>query len=218
LTTVATPHLARLDESGPEIGLLLERAAAGEESAWHEIVHRYAPLIWSVCRRYRLSTAAAEDVAGTVWLRLVDGLNTIREPAALPGWLVTVTKRECVILLRKQDRETTLDDPYLADSEAATDSWLLAEERRIALRDAFTRLPEPDRRLLSLLFSDPPTPYAEISAILGMPVGSIGPTRQRCLDRLRRSPSLAALLPQASTPKSASRARTVSASGTSRLR
>jgi RNA polymerase sigma factor (sigma-70 family) len=205
LTRPLASSITNLDGNRPEydsscsdprfVEGLLERAAAGDESVWQDIVRRYAPLIWSVCRRHRLSSAAAEDIAGLVWLRLVDGLATIREPAALSGWLATVTRRACLALLHRQGREIQLDERVVAVSvQLPSDAWLLAEERRIALREAFTQLPEPDRRLLSLVFSDPPLSYAEIGAILDMPIGSIGPTRQRCLDRLRRHPALAALL------------------------
>ena len=174
---------------------LIEAARAGDESAWHELVRRYAPLIWSVCRRYRLTETATEDVAGMVWLRLVDGLATVREPAALPGWLATVTRRECLAVLRRRNRETPLGDlETVASVEPATDAWLLDEERRIALREAISRLSEKDRKLMSMLLTDPPAGYAEISATLGIPIGSIGPTRQRCLDRIRQFPAVARLL------------------------
>jgi RNA polymerase sigma factor (sigma-70 family) len=124
-------------------------------------------------------------------------LATIREPNALPGWLATTARRECLLLLRNQNRQIKFDDQHISGQpEPEPDTGLLTEERRIALRDAFTRLPDRDRQLLSMLFADPPMPYTEISTRIGMPIGAIGPTRQRCLARLRRHPAVAALLVQ----------------------
>lgn len=181
---------------------LVTRARDGDQMAWDEIVERYAPLVWSMCQRYRLSRADADDVGACVWLRLVERLDTIREPAALPGWLATTTRRECLRVLRAKDRELPVEDHQLMvdDSNPAPDEWLLAQERQIALRTAFAELSQRCRRLLELLFSEPSTPYDEISSILGIPVGTIGPTRQRCLGKLRANPALAALAAQPRQP------------------
>ena len=175
---------------------LVERARDGDQTAWDQIVERYAPLVWSLCQRYRLARADADDVGACVWLRLVEKLDTIREPAALPGWLATTTRRECLRLLQAKNRELPVEDHQrlVDDSNPAADDWLLAQERLIALRVAYADLSERCRELLKLLFADPVTPYEEISAILGMPVGAIGPTRQRCLGKLRASPTLAGVV------------------------
>lgn len=157
-------------------------------------MRRYSPVIWSTCRRYAVTGADAEDVAATVWLRLVANVATIREPKALPGWLATTTRRECLLLLRNQNRLVQIDDQIVDQLAPELDAPLLVEERRNALRGAFARMPDPDRRLLSMLFADPPMPYADISNQLDMPIGAIGPTRQRCLARVRRHPAVAALL------------------------
>lgn len=179
----------------PSVVALVERAVRGDASAWNEIVERYSSLVWSICQRYQVAGADADDIGATVWLRLVAGLATIREPAALPGWLATTTRRECLALLRHQSRQIPFDDQEIADQvEPEAHAWLLTEERRIALRDAFAQLPDRDRQLLSMLFSDPPVSYIEISSRLGMPIGSIGPTRRRCLARVRCHPAIAALL------------------------
>jgi len=162
--------------AGPPVNDLVTRAGNGDKQAWDTLVERYAPLIWSICRRYRLSSADANDVGQRVWLQLVSQLDTIRDPASLPGWLAATTQREC-----GQQTE-------MAGQE------LLTSERHAALREAFTRLPPCCQRLIAVLTEDPPVPYAQISARLGIPIGSIGPSRRRCLDRLRRDPAITALL------------------------
>jgi RNA polymerase sigma factor (sigma-70 family) len=182
----------------PSVIELVELARAGDQGAWDRIVERYAPLVWAVCRGFGLSRADAEDVSACVWLRLVERLQTIREPAALPGWLKTTTLNESRYLLRMKRRQLPVGDDaedwFEAEVEADSDEWLLAQERQVALRAAFAGLAQRCRRLLSMLFADPPTPYLRISEELEMPIGSIGPSRKRCLAELRDRPELAALL------------------------
>jgi RNA polymerase sigma factor (sigma-70 family) len=179
----------------PTVVGLVELARHGDARAWNDLVERYAPLVWAICRRYGLGGADAEDVAACVWLRLVERLDTIREPAALPGWLATTVRRECLALLRSRRRQVLVGDESGLDTvdDPAFEELLVTQERHIALRAAFDNLPEHCRRLLSLLFDDPPAPYAEISSSTGTPVGAIGPTRRRCLDKLRSDPVLAAV-------------------------
>jgi RNA polymerase sigma factor (sigma-70 family) len=176
---------------------LWEEATRGAEPAWTEIVRRYTPLVVGVCRRCRVFGVDAEDVAGTVWLRLVGARAGIRQPEALPGWLVTTTRRACVAVLRDKHRQVPSAFDVLDETEPGVDVSVLVNERRDAVRSAFRRLPERDRELLAMLFSDPPIPYADISTTLGMPIGAIGPTRQRCLARVRRTAPIAALLEDA---------------------
>jgi RNA polymerase sigma factor (sigma-70 family) len=171
----------------PSVVALVARARDGDRDAWDTIVERYAALVWAVCRQHGLTGADVEDVGGSVWLRLVENLGALREPAALPGWLATTTRRECLRALRAKRRQVPVDDPDLGAIDGAeSDAGLLAAERYSALRLAFADLPDRCRRLLSMLFEEPPTPYTEISSTLGMPVGAIGPNRRRCLNRLRR--------------------------------
>jgi RNA polymerase sigma factor (sigma-70 family) len=178
---------------------LVTRAKNGEQQAWDALVERYAPLIWSICRRYQLGGADAGDVGQTVWPQLMDQLDAVRDPAALGGWLATTTRRECGRVLRAargpQAGRNLLDAETIADQQTGiAEQELLAAERRAALREAFTRLPPRCQQLISLLTEDPPLPYAQISAKLGIPAGSIGPNRRRCLDKLRRDPAIAALI------------------------
>jgi RNA polymerase sigma factor (sigma-70 family) len=178
---------------------LVAGARGGDQRAWDAIVERFAPLVWSICRRYRLSGADADDAGQAVWLQLVDQIGRIRDPAALPGWLATTTRRECGRLVRAAQRAQpagyVLDVAAIPDERAAAaDDELLASERHAALRQALAQLPPSCQDLLALLVADPPLPYAQISAELGIPVGSIGPSRSRCLDKLRHHPALAALI------------------------
>jgi RNA polymerase sigma factor (sigma-70 family) len=195
----------------PAVVALVVRAAGGDQGAWEAIVERYAPLLWSICGRYRLSYDDRNDVGQNVWMLLAEQLGKLREPAALPGWLATTTAREClrvVTAARRSERVgAQLDDAaQFVDDTAIEEEYLMAE-RNEALRAAFAELPPRCQRLLTMLLSDPPHSYAEISTALDIPVGSIGPQRARCLERLRRSSALMALGEVAvNTPGGGSRA------------
>jgi RNA polymerase sigma factor (sigma-70 family) len=181
----------------PTVVLLVTRARDGDKAAWDGIVERYAPLVWSICRRFRLSPADIDDVGQSVWLRLIEHLPGIVEPAALPGWIATTTQRECLTLLRGMRRSEPidpLDRQDIADPAVQVEEELLIHERRAIARAAFDQLPPRCQLLLSMLAREPRVPYSEISRSLHIPVGSIGPNRARCLDKLRRTPALAALL------------------------
>ena len=203
MTTTASdtlaPPLPANSEADEVLRDLVARAKDGDDHAWDALVERYAPLVWSICRRHRLGRADADDVAQSVWLRLVDQLDRVREPAALPGWLATTTRRECLrVSCAARGPHASiypLDVENLPDRWAGTaDQELLAAERHAALREAFSQLPSHGQQLLALLIADPPVPYADISTRLGIPVGSIGPTRSRYLNKMRRHPAIAALL------------------------
>ena len=196
------PNLASDAEAmrdDPAVTDLVARARNGDKQAWDALVERYAPLIWSICGRHRLGAADAGDVSQSVWLRLVGQLDKIRDPAALPGWLATTTRRECRRVVRtargSRPVDYALDVENLPDELARTaDQEVLEAERHAALRQAFGALDPFSRQLVALLIQDPPVPYAEISARLGIAVGSIGPYRGRCLEKLRRHPAIAALI------------------------
>jgi RNA polymerase sigma factor (sigma-70 family) len=193
----------------PSVTALVTRARTGDKQAWDALVERYAPLVWSICRQYRLSAAHAEDVGQNVWLRLVEHLDTLRDPAALPGWLATTTRRECCQFLRSEHRlgavAATAGQDIPDDQAVAAEQQLLIAERHAVLREAFTHLPPRHQQVLALLIQDPPVPYAQISATLGIAVGSIGPLRRRCLQRLRAHPAIAALINAEAPPAAADR-------------
>jgi RNA polymerase sigma factor (sigma-70 family) len=182
----------------PVVVALVARAAGHDQDAWNELVERYSPLVWAICVRYRLSSHDIEDVNQNVWLRLVEQLGNLREPAALPGWLATTTSRECLRVLRAAHRYDSFgqapDELPPSPDAALIEEEIIAAERNAALRAAFAELPAQCRQLLAMLIGDPPHSYAEISVILGIRPGSIGPQRARCLQRLRRSNALRAFL------------------------
>jgi RNA polymerase sigma factor (sigma-70 family) len=183
----------------PSVIALVARVGDGDQDAWDELIERYSPLVWSICARYQLSRQDAADVGQSVWLLLVEQIGKLREPAALPGWLATTTKRECLRVLRAARRHEHAglppEDQMPPDPAATTiEQEIIAAERNAALRAAFAELSRACHELLSMLMSDPPPAYVDVSATLGMPVGSIGPMRARCLDQLRRSQHLVAVL------------------------
>ena len=170
---------------------LVFAAAAGDPAAWRELVRRYATTVWAVTRSFRLPEADAEDVSQATWLLLTQHLTRLKEPAAVGGWLRTTAQRECLRLLRRRGRELPVDplDPAADGPDAAAEQGeetVLRAEERALVRAGFAQLSAPCQRLLEMLARDPPPPYDEISAELGMARGGIGPTRRRCLDRLRK--------------------------------
>ena len=182
----------------PMVIALVTRAAAGDQGAWDKIVERYSPLVWSICLRYQLDRHDIDDIGQNVWLLLVERIGQLREPAALPGWLATTTQRECLRVLRAGRRHDhaglPAEDQMPSDADAAMiEQEILIAERDAALRAAFAELGPSCRELLSMLICDPPCAYTQISATLGVAVGSIGPMWARCLERLRHSPHLTAI-------------------------
>ncbi len=188
-----------MEHDPADITLLVAEAEQGDEGAWGEIVDRYTPLVVSVALRYRLSSAELQDVSQTVWLRLVEHLSDLREARALPMWLITTAKREALRTAMASSRVRPAD-PQDASwtqrlvSEDDPDADLVRSERHAALLDGFASLSTRQRELLTLLSEDPPVPYAEISRRMGIPIGAIGPTRARALERLRQTPSVQQLV------------------------
>jgi RNA polymerase sigma factor (sigma-70 family) len=181
------------------VGLLLRRARDGDQDAWNALVERLSPLVNGVCRRFGLAEADLLDVGQTVWLALLEHLDRIREAEALPGWIATTTRRECLqVVAGRQARQRMelvgeFDSPSgdLADDVA---DLVVVEQRHIALRAALRSLPPQHQQLLILLLREPPLTYTEIGRRLGFAVGSIGPTRGRCIERLKAHPALRALM------------------------
>jgi RNA polymerase sigma factor (sigma-70 family) len=174
----------------PEVAELLFRARAGDRLAWDAIVERYAGLVMAVARAHGLDTHAAADVSQVTWLRLVEHLDELRQPDRLGPWLATTARRESIRTLRLAGREAAVDVRDLnqrPEQTSSVDADLLAAERNAELWQAFASLSESCQHLLRMFVADPPLRYAEIAAALHRPIGSLGPTRRRCLDCLRRA-------------------------------
>jgi RNA polymerase sigma factor (sigma-70 family) len=167
--------------------VLVARIRAGDQQAWVALTDRYTNLLWSVARGMRLSRPDAADAVQTTWLRLVERLDSVREPEYLGRWLVTTLRRECLATVRRGARVRSVSDTWeeIANDSDPLDEALLREERDVALWKAFSTLTARCQSLLRVLMADPPPSYDEVSEAFDMPVGSIGPTRQRCLKSLR---------------------------------
>jgi RNA polymerase sigma factor (sigma-70 family) len=179
-----------------EVGDLVLAARQGDKASWEALVHRYSGLVWSVARGYRLGLADAADVFQTTWLRLAEHIGRISNPGQVGAWLATTARREALRTARGAARTIPADDAAMValghvDRHSPEVAALDAEQARLDAERAagawraFGGLSARCRELLRVLIASPPPSYAEVAAALGMPVGSIGPTRARCLRRLR---------------------------------
>jgi RNA polymerase sigma factor (sigma-70 family) len=173
-----------------DVADLVRRAAGGDRTAWERLVDQYSRLIWALTRDFKLAESDAADVVQVTWLRLLEHIHRIEYPERVGSWLATTARHECLRHLAARKRVMLVEDDDAAFGGVAihqpeVDERLLAEERAQAVRAAMSTLPSRSQRLLELLMADPPVPYNEISDQLGVPIGSIGPTRGRCLERLR---------------------------------
>ena len=168
---------------------LIERAAGGDRRAWDELVELYSGLVWSVTRQFRLNDADAADVTQTTWLRLLEHLHRLREPSRVGAWLATTARRECLRTVAQHKRLVlTSNDATFERMDTGAedvDAKMLAAEQSVSVNEALARLPQRWREIMTLLAADPPASYEEISVKLEVPIGSIGPTRGRCLRRLQ---------------------------------
>jgi RNA polymerase sigma factor (sigma-70 family) len=171
-----------------ELPTLVSEAGNGNEAAWGVIVDRFSGLVWSTTRAHRLSPAEAADAAQSTWLRLVENLDRIEDPERLGAWLATTARRECLRIIRMGKREMPSDEEWMfeSDSGETIEGRLLARERDEALWAGFREIEERCQALLRLVCAPEPPTYEEVAAALDIPVGAIGPTRARCLDKLRR--------------------------------
>jgi RNA polymerase sigma factor (sigma-70 family) len=181
------PRSPQVRLSGEQVTDLVDAAGAGNQTAWNRLVAEFGSMIWAIARAHRLGDADAADVSQATWLALFENLTRLNDPARVGAWLATTARRECLRLLRDGHRRIPFGDdaPEQESHEPQPGDALLSRERDTALRRAFSRLRPPDQALLRLLTAEPRPAYEEISAALDMPIGSIGPTRQRALDRLR---------------------------------
>jgi RNA polymerase sigma factor (sigma-70 family) len=177
------------DRDAPDIAQLVRGATDGDRRAWERLVDQYARLIWAITAEFKLTESDAADVAQTTWLRLLEHIDRIEYPDRVGSWLAATARHECLRSLAARKRLVLAHDDEVLTGVVASgpevDARILAHERDQVVRDALSRLPKRWQRLLELLMADPPASYAEISDQLGVPVGSIGPTRGRCLAQLR---------------------------------
>ena len=176
--------------SEPSLTELARDAGAGDVAAWNAIVDRFAGLVWAIARRHRLSDADAADVSQTTWLRLVEHLDRIEDPDRIGGWLATTARHESLRVLRVAERQMPTPHEDFVDlrptDEPGLDAGLLGDERDRELWQLVSLLPPRCQMLLSVLTEESQLSYVEIGQVLDMPTGSIGPTRGRCLEHLRR--------------------------------
>lgn len=166
---------------------LVKRAAAGEREAWNALVRRFNGLIWTIVRQHRLSLEDAQDAAQVVWLRLLESLGSLREPSRVGAWLATTTRHECLRLIRLRRRTLPAPDDLLesrVDPVTSPEEIVTARDHQRTVFAAVRSLGARCQQLLEL--SAFKLRYQEIAELLDMPVGSIGPTRMRCLEQLRR--------------------------------
>jgi RNA polymerase sigma factor (sigma-70 family) len=175
-----------------EAAALVAAAEQGDRQAWEQIVDAYGRLIWAIARNHRLSPGDAADVSQTTWLRLMEHLGRLTEPGRVGAWLATTARRECLRVQAKNRRTSPISDEAIIElvqlrgSDAEdVDRALLAAERSEAVHRAIARLPAHCQEMLRLMMLDPAPTYEEIAAAIGRPVGSLGPSRRRCLEKLR---------------------------------
>ena len=179
-----------------QVTAAVRAAAAGDELAWNALVQRFTPMLRRVAKGYRLPPHDVDDVVQACWLSLFTSVRDIREPAAVVGWLVTAARRQSLRARQGEVRELLVESP-LDENQPAPDcpeAEIVRAERATVLREAVGRLPGRQRELLETMMAAPGRSYAEVSHSLGMPVGSIGPTRERGLDRLRNDEQLVRVL------------------------
>jgi RNA polymerase sigma factor (sigma-70 family) len=178
-----------LNPDPANVALLVQRAAGGDMEAWERLVDQFSRLIWSITVEFKLVESDAADVVQTTWMRLLEHIDRLQYPERVGSWLAATARNECLRNLAARKRVVLAqDDEFLTGVAACgpeVDERILADERDQVVRDALSCLPKRWQRLLELLMADPPVSYAEISDQLNLPIGSIGPTRGRCLAKLR---------------------------------
>jgi RNA polymerase sigma factor (sigma-70 family) len=196
LTDQRTPRMSGMtasmgsgDVASLDVARLVRQAATGDKGAWERLVDQYNRLIWSITREFKLVESDAADVVQTTWMRLIEHIDRLQHPDRVGSWLAATARNECLRCLAARKRVVLAHEgdtlEGVAENEPEVDEALLAEERAAIVRAAMTQLPGRWQRLMEMLMADPPVSYARISDELGLPIGSIGPTRARCLARLR---------------------------------
>ena len=172
-----------------DVAQLVRRASEGDRGAWERLVEQYSRLLWAITKDFNLVESDAADVTQVTWLRLLENIHKIENPDRVGSWLAVTARNECLRCLARRKKVLLSEDDVVLDkaapAEPGIDERLLSAERAQMVREALAQLPPRWRRMMELLMADPPASYAEISDQLGLPIGSIGPTRSRCLAQLR---------------------------------
>ena len=198
---LAKPTRSRRDETGrtdgtSELAELVPAARAGDSQAWASLVTRFSPALRATARTYRLQPADVDNAVQATWESALTHIAQLREPEAIGGWLTVIVKRQALHTIRSNRRESPAAEvPDAERPDVPTlEQPLIQAEQHAAVRAAVGRLPDRQRSLIAALLDSSKTSYADLSVKLTMPQGSIGPTRERALDRLRRDRQLAATL------------------------
>jgi RNA polymerase sigma factor (sigma-70 family) len=178
------------DVGALDVAWLVRRATEGDPWAWERLVDQYARLVWAITRDFKLGESDAADVTQVTWLRLLENIRKIENPDRVGSWLAATARNECLRCLAARKKVVLAEDGIVLEtgsslSQPEIDERLLCAEQAQTVREALSQLPWRWQRMLELLMTDPPASYAEISDQLGLPIGSIGPTRSRSLARLR---------------------------------
>jgi RNA polymerase sigma factor (sigma-70 family) len=184
---VLTEMPDKVTDSGVDIAEVVRFAASGDAVAWDKLMEQYGRLLWAITRDFKLAESDASDVVQTTWMRLVEHIDRLEHPERVGAWLATTARNECLRNIAARKRLVLVGEDYrfelIADNEQPVDEALLAAERARSVREALKVLPHHWQRLMELLMAE--QPYTVIAGSLSLPIGSIGPTRGRCLDRLR---------------------------------
>ncbi len=192
----------RTNDASAGLVELVQAARAGDPQAWESLVTRFSPMLRAVARDYRLSAADIDDAVQATWAAGFANIAQLREPEAISGWLCVTTRRQALRILRSRQLEIAVEDPRPADEteQPEFESALVDAEQHAAVHAAIDRLPDRQRSVVTALLEASAPSYAELSAKLRMPRGSIGPTRERALDRLRRDRRLTSALTPRTEP------------------
>ena len=187
---MGSPEMQLESVREPTVAELVGAAIDGDAAAWNAVVDRFAGLVWAIARRHRLSAADAADVSQTTWLRLVEHLERIEKPERIGAWLATTARHESLRVLRLANRSVPVPNEDFIDltraDEPGVDAALLEADRDHELDELVKSLPLRCRELLQVLMDHDAPNYVDVGSQIGMPTGSIGPTRARCLERIRR--------------------------------
>jgi RNA polymerase sigma factor (sigma-70 family) len=185
--TTPSPIPSSGTRSAGDNASLLDKAGYGDERAWEELVDRYRGLVSAVVRSFRLQDADARDAEQRTWLRLVENRATVRDPERLGGWLATTASRECLRILRESPGAASMEIDLLPDRSPAVEDQVVDADTVARIRRIVATLPDRGRTVMSELFADEPQAYADVARATGIPIGSLGPTRRRILQRVRRA-------------------------------